>query len=53
MQDLYKTVVTQQILDLQKTSLTNDQQKILADTVELYNTGKYSDALEKILLINK
>jgi hypothetical protein len=53
MQDLYKTVVAQQILDLQKTSLTNDQKKILDDTVHLYNTGKYSDALEQILLINK
>ena len=53
MQDLYKTVVANQIEDLQKTTLTNDQQKILAETVQLYNTGKYSDALEKILSINQ
>jgi len=52
-QDLYKTVVANQILDLQKTTLTDDQQKILSDTVSLYNAGKYSDALEEILLISK
>ena len=52
-QDLYKTVVANQIIDLQKTTLTNDQQKILSDTVNLYNAGKYNEALEKMLLINQ
>jgi hypothetical protein len=51
-QDLYKTVVADQIIADQKTTLTEAQKKILADTVQLYNTGKYSDALEKILSID-
>jgi len=52
-QDLYKTLVANQIVDIQKTTLTDAQQKILLDTVTLYNTGKYNEALEKVLLINK
>lgn len=51
--DLYQTVVESQIADLQKTTLTDDQQKILLEVEELCIQGKYTDALEKILLINK
>ncbi|MCX6722529.1 MAG: hypothetical protein NT094_00480 [Candidatus Staskawiczbacteria bacterium] len=51
--DLYQIVVESQIADLQKTTLTDDQKKVLIDIEELYKQGKYSEALEKILLINK
>jgi uncharacterized protein YoxC len=51
--DLYQTVVQSQIADLQKTTLTDDQKNTLAEAQDLYNQGKYTDALEKILLINK
>jgi len=50
--DLYQTVVQSQIADLQNTTLTDDQIKTLAEAEDLYNQGKYTDALEKILLIN-
>lgn len=51
--DLYQTVVQNQISDLQKTTLTDEQQKILTGAEDLYKQGKYADALEQILLINK
>lgn len=51
--DLYQTVVENQIKDLQKTTLTDDQQEILKEAEDLYGREKYTDALEKILLINK
>jgi hypothetical protein len=51
--DLYQTVVQAQIADLQKTTLTDDQKKTLTEAEDLYSQGKYADALEKILLINK
>ena len=51
--DLYQAVVQSQIADLLKTTLTDEQAKILTQAQDLYNQGKYSDALEKILLINK
>jgi hypothetical protein len=38
---------------LQKTTLTDDQKKTLTEVEDLYTQGKYADALEKILLINK
>ena len=47
-QALYQTVVESQIADLQKTTLTQDQQKILAQAQGLYKKGDYSGALEKI-----
>ena len=50
--DLYQTVVQSQIADLQKTTLTDEQSKTLAEVEDLYGQGKYADALEKILLIN-
>jgi len=50
--DLYKTIDSQMIGDLEKTTLTQDQQKILNDIKELYSQSKYLEALEKILLIN-
>jgi hypothetical protein len=46
--DLYQTVVQSQIADLQKTTLTDDQKNILFEAEDLYNQGKYNDALEKI-----
>jgi len=49
--DLYKTLVSQMIEDLEKTSLTDNQLKILNKAKELYSNSKYYEALEKILLI--
>jgi hypothetical protein len=51
--DLYKTVVQSQIEDIEKTTLTAEQKEIMAEVRDLYDNGKYLDALEKILLINK
>lgn len=51
--DLYQTVVKNQIADLKKTTLTDEQKKTLTEIEDLYNKGKYADALEKTLLINK
>lgn len=51
--DLYQTVVESQIIDLRKTSLTDEQKETLKEIEDLYNQEKYSEALEKILLINK
>lgn len=51
--DLYQTVVQSQIDDLQKTTLTDEQKEILSEVEDLYDQGKYTDALEKVLLINK
>ena len=51
--DLYQAVVQSQIADLQKTTLTDEQKKTLVDVENLYSQGKYADALEEILLINK
>ena len=48
---LYKTIDQQMIEDLKKTTLTESQQKALAQINELYDKEKYSEALEKILLI--
>ena len=47
-QDLYQTVVKNQIADLQKTTLTDDQKKTLAEAQDLYGKGDYNGALEKI-----
>ncbi len=52
-QNLSQMVVQSEIADLQKTTLTDNQKKILTDAEDLYSQGKYTDALEKILLINK
>jgi len=51
--DLYQIIVQSQIADLRKTTLTEDQNNALTEAEELYFQGKYIDALEKILLINK
>jgi hypothetical protein len=51
--DLYQTVVQSQIADLNKTTLTDGQNSTLNEVKDLYDQGKYTDALEKILLINK
>jgi hypothetical protein len=51
--DLYQTVVQRQIADLQKATLTDEQKATLAEAQDLYSQGKYTDALERILLINK
>ena len=51
--DLYQAVVQSQIADLEKTTLTDEQKNALAQAEDLYDQGKYADALEAILLINK
>lgn len=50
--DLYKTIDEQMISDLEKTSLTESQQETFDEANSLYKQGKYSEALEKILLVN-
>lgn len=50
---LYEAVVQSQIVDLKKTTLTDEQKKALIEIEDLYNQGKHADALEKILLIDK
>lgn len=49
---LYKTIDTQMIEDLQKTTLTQEQQVSFDEVKDLYSKGKYYEALEKILLIS-
>jgi hypothetical protein len=51
-QDLYQTVVQNQIEDLKKQTLTDEQKIELTKIEKLYADGKYSDALEAILLID-
>ena len=50
--DLYKTIDSQVIEDLEKTTLTQEQQQMLNEVKDLYDQGKYLEALEEILLIN-
>lgn len=50
--DLYKAIDSQMIEDLKNTTLTDDQKKSFDFIVDLYNQGKYSSALENILLFN-
>lgn len=49
---LYKAIDSQMIEDLEKITLTQDQQKMFDTVKELYKEGEYSAALEKILLIS-
>lgn len=51
--NLYEAVVTNQIEDLDNTTLTDEQQTSLEQIKELYDQGKYTEALEAILLINQ
>ena len=51
--DLARTLAQDEIADLNKTTLTDNQKDSLTQAEDLYNQGKYTDALEKILLINK
>lgn len=50
--DALAPLVQQEINDLEKTTLTEDQQKIMQEVKDLYADGKYSDALEGILMLN-
>src|SRR3989338_6719416 len=50
--DLYKTIDSQVIEELEKTTLTQEQQQMLNEVKDLYDQGKYLEALEEILLIN-
>lgn len=49
---LYKTIDNQMIEDLENTTLTESQQEALYIAKDLYNQGKYSYALESILLLD-
>ena len=49
---LYKTIDEQMIQDLENTTLTDSQQEALLIIKNLYEQGKYSHALESILLLN-
>ena len=50
--DALAVLVKEQIDDLEKATLTEGQQETLAKIKDLYEQGKYYDALEEILLIN-
>lgn len=49
---VYQTLAQNQIADLQKTTLTDDQKNTLAQAQDLYNQGNYEKAFE-LLLENK
>ena len=51
-QSLYKTIVRNQIADLEKSTLTEGQEEALAEIKSLYEEEKYAEALEKILTIS-
>lgn len=51
--DLYETIVSSQIEDFKNTTLTTNQKDILEIAEKFYKEGKFSDALEQLLLINK
>jgi hypothetical protein len=46
-------LVERMIEDLDKTTLTDEQQKVFGEIKDLYEKADYSGALEKILLLNK
>lgn len=50
--ELSQTLVEKRIADLEKSTLTEEQKKVLAEVKELYEQEKYVKALEKILLID-
>ena len=50
--DLYQALAKNQIENLEKTTLTEEQAEKLEKAKELYEQKKYSEALEGILLIN-
>lgn len=49
--DLYQIVAENQIVDLEKQTLTDKQKEALVKAKDLYSQEKYSEALETILLI--
>ncbi len=49
---LYQTLAERQIADLEKSTLTEEQENGLVEIKGLYKEEKYVEALEKILLIN-
>jgi len=51
--DALAPLVMREINDLEKTTLTEEQQKTLSEIKDLYEKENYSEALEKILLINE
>jgi hypothetical protein len=51
--DMLASIVETQISDLEKLTLTESQQEVLKQAKELFEEESYSDALEKILEINK
>jgi len=51
--DVLALLVQEQIDSLNESTLTEKQEEALKGIVELYEQGKYSDALEQILLISK
>ena len=50
--DVLAFLVQREIDDLEKTTLTEDQQKTMQEVKDLYADGKYSDALVEILILN-
>jgi len=46
-------LVEKEVLDLEKASLTQEQQKDFREVKDLYKKGEYAQALEKILTIGK
>ena len=50
--ELYKEIDSQMIEDLENTTLTESQQEALNIAKDLYEKGKYANALESILLLD-
>jgi len=50
---MLKTIVENQIADFEETTLTVEQQTNLANAKDLYEQGKYSEALEVMLQMDK
>jgi len=52
LKDVLSQITEREIQDLEKRSLTPEQEKLLEEIKEDYKAGKYSQALEKILILS-
>jgi len=52
LKDVLSQITEREIQDLEKRSLTPEQEKLLEEIKEDYKVGKYSQALEKILILS-
>jgi len=49
LEDVYKGIAEQQIKDLENSSLTENQEKLLNEAKEYFEAGDYSNALIKTI----